>query len=589
MLSRRLLLAAALLLPALARPGTYPMESGDLRRSSRALTPTALGLPLAKAWEVQSCFGEAMANPVVLDDRIVVTFRSGLVCHRRSDGAALWKLDLGTWLWNSVAYDADRDLLYLATFDGRLYALRPSDGAVQWNIDEGREDAGLSMAAPTYLNGRILFKNGRHDFVCVDADSRAVLWRYRLQHSKIGGTPSVDGGRVYLGGEGGDLACLNWADGSVVWERAEGAGRNYSSALVLDDVRVYTKCANGRVEGRRRSDGGLLWSYQMDSYSNGNMSLDQGRLFCTSDDRCIHALDPASGALLWRQCHLGNFARSSAFSCGGWVFASGCAGSYYGDNGAGGGADWSFAHGGGNSFNDFCEADGDLYVSNIAGKVFCFRTGCPGCTPTQSPTVSPSFTPSPALTDTPTLSFTPTHTTSVSASPSATPSASPTATVSATATPTATLTASPSASRTVTPTQSATVSATLTPSASPTATPSATPAGPPATATPLPGDAPGGLDDPGDHCYVYPNPTGGRRCHVVYRVHGPCQARVRVFQAAGEPACLVEQRHESAGVKSAEIPSEDFAPGIYIYKVDLKYDDGKRDKRPLGKFICTRN
>jgi hypothetical protein len=96
------------------------------------------------------------------------------------------------------------------------------------------------------------------------------------------------------------------------------------------------------------------------------------------------------------------------------------------------------------------------------------------------------------------------------------------------------------------------------------------------------------LDDPGDKSYCYPNPSGGDDVNVVYKVDGPCHARIRVFQAAGDPASLVEERHETAGVKRCKVPASQFAPGIYFYKVDMAYDDGHHGKKPLGKFICTR-
>ena len=75
---------------------------------------------------------------------------------------------------------------------------------------------------------------------------------------------------------------------------------------------------------------------------------------------------------------------------------------------------------------------------------------------------------------------------------------------------------------------------------------------------------------------------------MVYRVDGPCRARIRVFQAAGEAAALVEERHESAGIKQCRVPAAQFAPGVYFYKVDLNYDDGQRGSKPLGKFACRK-
>jgi hypothetical protein len=76
---------------------------------------------------------------------------------------------------------------------------------------------------------------------------------------------------------------------------------------------------------------------------------------------------------------------------------------------------------------------------------------------------------------------------------------------------------------------------------------------------------------------------------VVYRVDGPCKAKVRVFQSAGDPASKSDQHHDTAGVKRCQVPSSRFAPGVYFYKVDLDYDDGRHESRDLAKFICNRD
>jgi hypothetical protein len=96
----------------------------------------------------------------------------------------------------------------------------------------------------------------------------------------------------------------------------------------------------------------------------------------------------------------------------------------------------------------------------------------------------------------------------------------------------------------------------------------------------------GGKRDPGEHkCYVAPNPVHGGPCRVVYHMRGPGRCKVRVFQASGDPVGLVEERHDTAGVHSAEISTQRYAPGVYFCRTDLTYDDGEEDRLPLTKFL----
>lgn len=456
MLTRFGSIAAALMLATLRLSAAqYPMEGGDLRRSGHALSPTALTVPLDIQWSTQMCLDDAVTNPVVMDSTLVVATRTGLYCMRRSDGLGLWKWSSYGFgiVWNAPAYDPDRDRLYVTTTNGLLIALDAATGQPQWMRNEGEETGCGNMAAAIYYNGRILYKNAKRDWVCLDADSHAVLWRYTMQAPQYGGTPSLDGGLLYLAGTKGEMACLNWSDGSTVWVRQNGWTESYPSALVLSDTHIYAMVSNGKLECRSRSDGSLVWSYQTQSYANGSPSFDGTTVFCSSDDRCIYALDPLTGALKWQRCHAGNFARSAPFTCGGLVFSSGCTGAYYGDNAATGTVDWQATHGADNSFNDWAAADGYLFVSNRLGKVYCFRSGCPGCTSTPTPSPSPTW----------------------SATPSATPTASPSATLTATPSPSLTMTLSATASATASATLTASPSLTVTLSASMTRTFTASP------------------------------------------------------------------------------------------------------------------
>jgi hypothetical protein len=439
------------------------------------------------------------------------------------------------------------------------------------------------MAAPIYHEGRILYKNGKRDWVCLSADTQAVVWRHSMLATQFGGTPALDGGKLFVGGTKGELARLNWADGSLDWIQHTGNKSGYTGALVLSDTHIYAMRNTGKMECRLRSNGSLVWSYQTDSYALGNPSFDGSTVFCSSDDRCIHALDPLTGSLKWKRCHPGNFARSAPFSTGGLVLSSGCTGVFYGDNASTGLVDWQADHGADNSFNDWAAADGYLFVANRLGKVYCFRSACPACTPTFTPSPSASHSPTSTPSDTPTATPSRTPTASPSGTETATPSRTPTVSpsVTGTATPSATPTASPS----LTATTSLTATPTATPSSSASPTPSRSPTpAPPATLAP--GEAPAGLDDPGSGCYAYPNPSKGD-VHVVFRMDGPGRSRVRVFQSAGAAAALIEQDHSSGGIKRCTVPSGGFAPGVYFYKVDMHYQSGKRDQRPVGKFICS--
>ncbi|MGH7199853.1 MAG: PQQ-binding-like beta-propeller repeat protein, partial [Planctomycetaceae bacterium] len=115
--------------------------------------------------------------------------------------------------------------------------------------------------------------------LCYDEQSGDLLWSVRSPAEKEAythnhgdgprGTPTVDGGRVYVEGGGGDLTCLEAATGKVVW-----------SLHLVDDL-------GGRVPG---------WGYSESPLVEGDMLI----VTPGGDDGALAALDKRTGEILWR-------------------------------------------------------------------------------------------------------------------------------------------------------------------------------------------------------------------------------------------------------------------------------------------------
>ena len=94
-----------------------------------------------------------------------------------------------------------------------------------WMID----GLGRGYASVSVVDGR-LYTTGNFDggqgVVAVDASSGEVLWRKTITaevpgHKYEGSrcTPTVDGDRLYVVTSDGEIACLNAADGEIIWKR----------------------------------------------------------------------------------------------------------------------------------------------------------------------------------------------------------------------------------------------------------------------------------------------------------------------------------------------------------------------------------
>jgi hypothetical protein len=363
--------------------------------------------------------------------------------------------------------------------NGATVALDPATGQPAWFFSEGTSpDFSEQYSSPVYAGGKLYLGTGGTGFVCLDPDTRQVLWRldfktyFGKDYSDGVCTPACDQGLIYLPTANGHIFCLSALDGTVQWHVFKHAWKHNS--VLLTDECLYTLNIQGSLDCRRKSDGGLVWSDKFTGTTDGNLAVCGGVLIVPGDSWRIWGIDLLTGRKVWCTTLTGNFARNSPFVVCGKVFISACHGDYYGLDGQTGKIEWRYYHGANLTFVQWAEADGFLFVANNAGKMYCFEPDQPGdpaacvCNLdgnwTPPPTATPALTPTPTRTGTPTATSTATPTSTRTPIPTRTPSPTPTVT------PTPTPTDSPTDSPTPTKTATLTQTPTLTPTDSPTAT-----------------------------------------------------------------------------------------------------------------------
>jgi len=510
----RVLCLNAMLLCLLA-PGLkaeiYPMEAGTLDRQNQPLQPSSFQSLPVLSWSTQASealyLGQAIQGPIVTETSVIQTFANALVCFNRTTGVQEWQnFQLGPY-WNEPFYDSTSGTLYALDESGTLAAIDPTTGTVLWIHSETQVGNNPCHGSVVLTGGQLIYGGPGNGLVSISAATHNVLWRCAIPSAQTLCSPAVDeaAGLLYVSGQGGWLACIHLSDGSIVWQTQ--STNPFISSICLAPSSFFVMDTNGVAHCYRRSDGANLWNYATQSWSCSNLSICGDLVIASSDDRHVYALSQATGQVIWSRSFTGNFARCAPFLLCGTIYISGCAGQYYGLNGATGALIWSYNAQVQNSFVDWAEADGQLYVCNESGKLFCFHPQTPGnpancvcnlkdATFTPTPTLSPTRTNS--FTHTPTFSHTPTSSPTSTPSPTdtATPSISPTSTASPSesASPSSTETATPSVSPSAT--ETATLSVTPSNTASDTATLSSTPTSTPrlsatATASATPSPSPG--------------------------------------------------------------------------------------------------
>ncbi|MHC4917103.1 MAG: outer membrane protein assembly factor BamB family protein, partial [Planctomycetota bacterium] len=147
-----------------------------------------------------------------------------------------------------------------------------------WRLEWDRRGGG-EISAPTAGGGRVFVARSQaHEVVALDAGGGKPVWRFSAG-ARVDVPPTVHRGLCLFGSADGWVYCLRADDGKEVWRfRAAPAARSV--------------VAFGQLESAWPVRGGVLVSEGVAYAAAGRHSQIDGGAF-------VHALDPASGKVLW--------------------------------------------------------------------------------------------------------------------------------------------------------------------------------------------------------------------------------------------------------------------------------------------------
>jgi len=245
-------------------------------------------------------------------DRTGISRETGLLREWPSSGpAVLWSAtDLGSG-YGSVAIKGDR--IFVQGMKGStsiVSALSRADGKPVWSKSLGpsvSNDQGSGpRGTPTVDGDRLYVLTESGDLACLKTDGTAVWQRNILKDFGgqnirwlISESPLVDGNNVIVtpGGRNAGMVALDKTTGKTVWISKELSDRaGYSSPIVADvqGVRTLMTLTASAGVGVRASDGKLMWHYERAANDVANIAtpvFSDNKVFYTS------AYDTGAGLL----------------------------------------------------------------------------------------------------------------------------------------------------------------------------------------------------------------------------------------------------------------------------------------------------
>lgn len=247
----------------------------------------------------RASLGTTPTTPDLAGTLLVVGGSDGFVsAFSSANGSRVWAHRLDGRVTQAVGV-ANGSVL-AATSNGSLYALRLADGALEWSLPLGAPvDGGVAIEG-----GDILVATATGNLSAIGLDGTRV-WNASVG-AGVDTAPAVFGGRVVVGDLSGNVSSFALGNGSRAWGFV---GRDLAPADAIeatpavDGSGVYVSTDLGEIYALDPATGALLWRHATGSAGYPTLSspaLTPTGLYVSDAVQELIDLNPANGSLLWR-------------------------------------------------------------------------------------------------------------------------------------------------------------------------------------------------------------------------------------------------------------------------------------------------
>lgn len=301
---------AALLLAALALGGCATVE--DTAAPPAELTDFEPAARLTEVWRDAS--GSAFNRKWV---RMAPSYGGGTLytanvagqvsAYDAAEGRRQWRVDVDAWLSAGVGSGAGG--VYVGSSEGTVIALAADDGSERWRRDVVSE----LLAPPAVASSEMILVravDGR--VIALSTETGETLWTYDSDVPSLSlrgnSKPVPVPGGALVGLDNGRVVALDGETGEPLWESTvappEGGSAiermvDIDGTLGIGEGVLYAVSYQGQIAQIEPREGDIGWSRELSSFAG--LRVDPQRVYVTDADSHVRALDPDSGATLWRQ------------------------------------------------------------------------------------------------------------------------------------------------------------------------------------------------------------------------------------------------------------------------------------------------
>jgi outer membrane protein assembly factor BamB len=275
--------------PPPTAPSPAASPAGATPATIKPGPPKALPLfPLRLRWSAD-LDGLPAAGIATDNSRVFVPLTTGgLVAVDALNGQAVWRADVTTTMRPAVADDH----VYVVAA-GTLHALETTSGRAAWQVP-----LTAAVSAPLVAHaGWVIVALDTGEVFALRGSDGSEVWREK-QAAPVVASPAINGDRLYLPGADGIVRALSVSTGTMIWSQALGG-----EILTIAPLgrRVYVGSTDNHFYCLDDGKGRVRWRWRAGADPVGAAIADEERVFFTSLDTVVRALDRGHGAQRWRQ------------------------------------------------------------------------------------------------------------------------------------------------------------------------------------------------------------------------------------------------------------------------------------------------
>ena len=289
----------------------------ETRYSPKELQRFEASAELKRDWRQRAGRGLGRAaypiSPALDGETIFAADERGRVMAFAADsGQQRWQTDLDVGVSSGLSAVAGH--VYLGTRNGEVLALNQANGDIAWRARVSSE----VLAPPQPSQQLLVVQSVDGTVTALDRQSGQERWVYSASQPSLTlrgtGTPTVIDPVTFAGFANGRLVTLDNRNGQPLWERriAMSQGRSEIERMVdlsgqpvlTPDGRLFVTSYNGRLAALDAANGDVLWQRELSSHLTPVLVGD--RLLTVNEMSHVLAFDAHSGEELWRNRDLQN-------------------------------------------------------------------------------------------------------------------------------------------------------------------------------------------------------------------------------------------------------------------------------------------